>query len=30
MPKTIDLPEFMPETEFKRRFGGLQGNLIKT
>ncbi|TAK63379.1 hypothetical protein [Methylobacter sp.] len=25
MPMTTDLPEFMPEAEFKRRFGGLQG-----
>jgi hypothetical protein len=25
MPVTIDLPEFMPETEFKHRFGGVQG-----
>jgi len=25
MPVTADLPEFMPEAEFKRRFGGLQG-----
>jgi hypothetical protein len=25
MPMTADLPEFMPEAEFKRRFGGLQG-----
>lgn len=24
MPETADLPEFMPEAEFKRRFGGLQ------
>ena len=23
MPATADLPEFMPETEFKRRFGGV-------
>ena len=23
MPKTSDLPEFMPEREFKRRFGGI-------
>ena len=22
---TADLPEFMPEAEFKRRFGGTQG-----
>ena len=25
MPMTDDLPEFMSELEFKRRFGGLQG-----
>jgi hypothetical protein len=25
MPVTTDLPEFMPEAEFKRRFGGTQG-----
>ncbi|MGY6276969.1 hypothetical protein [Methylomonas sp. MgM2] len=25
MPATADLPEFMPEAEFRRRFGGLQG-----
>ena len=25
MPVTADLPEFMPEAEFKRRFGGIQG-----
>jgi hypothetical protein len=25
MPKTADLPEFMPEAEFKRRFGGIEG-----
>ena len=25
MPVTTDLPEFMPEVEFKRRFGGTQG-----
>jgi hypothetical protein len=25
MPATADLPEFMPETEFKRRFGGVDG-----
>lgn len=25
MPKTADLPEFMSETEFNRRYGGLQG-----
>jgi len=25
MPATADLPEFMPETEFQQRFGGLQG-----
>jgi hypothetical protein len=25
MPATADLPEFMPETEFKRRFGGIDG-----
>ena len=23
MPATDDLPEFMPEAEFKRRFGGI-------
>jgi hypothetical protein len=23
MPETGDLPEFMPEPEFKRRFGGV-------
>ncbi len=25
MPNIVDLPEFMPEIEFKRRFGGTQG-----
>ncbi|HWH77387.1 MAG TPA: hypothetical protein VNT76_08445, partial [Candidatus Binatus sp.] len=25
MPATQDLPEFMPEAEFKRRFGGVDG-----
>ncbi|HWO43489.1 MAG TPA: hypothetical protein VNO43_16995 [Candidatus Eisenbacteria bacterium] len=25
MPETRDLPEFMPEAEFRRRFGGLEG-----
>lgn len=25
MPQTADLPEFMSQAEFKRRFGGLQG-----
>jgi hypothetical protein len=25
MPATADLPEFMPEAEFKRRFGGVNG-----
>lgn len=25
MPMTADLPEFMPEAEFMRRFGGIQG-----
>ena len=25
MPATQDLPEFMPEAEFKRRFGGIDG-----
>ena len=25
MPVTIDLPEFMPEAEFNRRFGGVEG-----
>ena len=25
MPATADLPEFMPEAEFKRRFGGVDG-----
>ena len=25
MPETRDLPEFMPEPEFKRRFGGVGG-----
>ena len=25
MPVTADLPEFMPEAEFKRRLGGMQG-----
>ena len=25
MPATVDLPEFMPETEFKHRFGGVDG-----
>ena len=25
MPETSDLPEFMPEPEFKRRFGGVGG-----
>lgn len=26
MPETADLPEFMPEAEFKRRYGGLTGD----
>ena len=26
MPETADLPEFMPEAEFNRRYGGLQGD----
>jgi hypothetical protein len=25
MPATADLPEFMQEAEFKRRFGGIDG-----
>jgi hypothetical protein len=25
MPDVADLPEFMPETEFKRRYGGVDG-----
>jgi len=29
MPATADLPEFMPETEFKRRFGGIDGSGYK-
>lgn len=26
MPETVDLPEFMPEAEFNRRYGGLEGD----
>jgi len=29
MPATSDLPEFMPEAEFKRRFGGVDGSEFK-
>ncbi len=29
MPKTSDLPEFMPEAEFQRRFGGLKGEAYR-
>lgn len=29
MPVTADLPEFMPESEFKRRFGGTQGEAYR-
>lgn len=29
MPATEDLPEFMPETEFKRRFGGVDAPAYK-
>jgi Predicted periplasmic lipoprotein (DUF2279). len=29
MPQTNDLPEFMPEAEFIRRFGGLNGEAYK-
>lgn len=29
MPFTADLPEFMPDAEFQRRFGGLQGQAYK-
>lgn len=29
MPETADLPEFMPEAEFKRRFGGTQGQAYR-
>lgn len=29
MPVTADLPEFMPEAEFKRRYGGIQGKLYQ-
>ncbi|AEF98671.1 hypothetical protein [Methylomonas methanica] len=29
MPETADLPEFMPEAEFKRRYGGLQGDAYR-
>jgi hypothetical protein len=25
MPSVADLPEFMPEAEFKRRYGGIGG-----
>ena len=25
MPDVADLPEFMPEAEFKRRYGGIDG-----
>jgi hypothetical protein len=25
MPNVADLPEFMPEAEFKRRYGGIDG-----
>jgi len=25
MPDVLDLPEFMPEAEFKRRYGGIGG-----
>ncbi|MGR9046140.1 MAG: hypothetical protein ACU83N_12650 [Gammaproteobacteria bacterium] len=29
MPVTADLPEFMPESEFKRRFGGTEGEAYR-
>lgn len=29
IPFTADLPEFMPEAEFSRRFGGIQGKAYK-
>ncbi len=29
MPKTDDLPEFMSESEFNRRYGGLQGDAYR-
>jgi len=29
MPRTDDLPEFMPEAEFKRRYGGLDASPYK-
>jgi hypothetical protein len=29
MPETADLPEFMPEAEFKRRYGGIQGEAYR-
>lgn len=29
MPETSDLPEFMPEAEFKRRYGGLQDDAYR-
>jgi hypothetical protein len=29
MPATRDLPEFMPEAEFKRRFGGIDAPAYK-
>jgi len=29
MPATADLLEFMPEAEFKRRFGGIEGSEYK-
>jgi hypothetical protein len=29
MPATADLPEFMPEREFQRRFGGIDAPAYK-
>ena len=29
LPRVADLPEFMPETEFKKRFGGIGSSSYK-
>jgi hypothetical protein len=30
LPRVSDLPEFMPEAEFKRRYGGIGGSAYKS
>ncbi|MBL0012126.1 MAG: hypothetical protein IPP22_16615 [Nitrosomonas sp.] len=29
LPKVVDLPEFMPEAEFRKRFGGIGSPVYK-